>query len=258
MATPLNVLALFAHPDDVEFLAAGTLIHLSERGAKIHLATMTAGDCGSTILAPAKISRIRRREAVNAARLIGASYTCLGEKDLKIFYDRRTLAKVMELVRRADPALVLTHSPQDYMVDHQTTSRLCQSACFGAMAPNFSTSARHPAKAVRAIPHLYYAQPFGGKDILGTAIRSSVFVDITNTLARKEQMLTCHESQRAFLRAQQEIEDTVSLMRQMAAHAGQEAGFERAEGFRQHLGQGFPQNDLLRELLGELVRRVEA
>lgn len=258
MATALNVLALFAHPDDAEFLAAGTLAHLAERGATIHLATMTAGDCGSTILAPARIGGIRRHEALKSASLLSASYKCLSEKDLKVFYDRRTLQKVMELVRRADPVLVLTHSPQDYMADHEITSRLCQSACFGAMAPNFSTGARRPAKALRAVPHLYYAQPFGGKDILGNPIRSKVFVDITATLGRKQQMLACHESQHAFLRAQQEIENTLALMHQMAVRAGEECGFQRAEGFRQHLGQGFPQDDLLVELLGELVRRIES
>lgn len=257
MAQSTNALALFAHPDDAEFLAAGTLAHLRDRGAKVHIATMTAGDCGSTILPAAKISRIRRREAENAARLLRARYTCLEERDLAIFYDRRTLAKVMELVRRVDPSLVLTHPPEDYMVDHETASRLAQTACFGAMAPNFRTGARRPAKPLRRIPHLYYAQPFGGKDILGKEMPSNVYVDITATFTRKEQALACHESQRAFLRAQQEISDTLTLMRMMADHAGKVSGFERAEGFRQHRGQGFPQDDLLGELLGELVRSVE-
>lgn len=254
MARALNVLALFAHPDDVEFLAAGTLALLADGGAGIHIATMTAGDCGSTLLPAAKISRIRRREAEKAARLLGAGYTCLGEKDLRIFYDHRTLARVMELVRRHDPALVLTHSPQDYMLDHEITSRLCQSACFGAMAPNFRTGARRPAKALRAIPHLYYAQPFGGTDILGKKIPSSIFVDITRSFERKEQMLACHESQRAFLRAQQDIPDTLTMMGKMGDLAGKVSGFARAEGFRQHLGQGFPQDNLLGDLLGERVR----
>ena len=69
MGSPTTVLALFAHPDDAEFLCAGTLIHLAKHGAKVHLATMTAGDCGSSILPPEKISRIRRREAARAAKL---------------------------------------------------------------------------------------------------------------------------------------------------------------------------------------------
>lgn len=257
MTPAINVLALFAHPDDAEFLAAGTLAHLAGRGAKITIATMTAGDCGSTVLSAAKITRIRRREAAGAAKLIAADYHCLGEKDLEVLYDRRTLRKVMDLVRRSEPSLVLTHSPEDYMLDHEITSRLCQTACFGAMAPNYLTGARRAAKPLRAIPHLYYAQPFGGKNILGKAIHSKVFVDITATLDRKEQMLACHESQRAFLQAQQEINDTLDVMRQMARRAGEESGFPVAEGFRQHLGQGFPQNDLLGKILGELVRPVE-
>ncbi len=252
-----NVLALFAHPDDSEFLCAGTLAQLADRGAKIHIATMTAGDCGSTILPPPKITRIRRAEARRAAALLGAEYTCLEEKDLRVLYDRRTLSKVMELVRRADPALVLTHSPLDYMLDHEITSRLCQTACFGAMAPNFKTGARRAAKALRQVPHLYYAQPFGGRDILGAEIRSTIFVDSSAVFVRKEQMLACHESQSAFLRAQQGISNTNSMMREMGERAGAISGFPTAEGFRQHLGQGFPQDNLLALLLGDLVRSVE-
>ncbi|HLY59244.1 MAG TPA: PIG-L deacetylase family protein [Terriglobia bacterium] len=253
MAQPTSVLAIFAHPDDAEFLCAGTLALLAERGAKVYIATMTAGDCGSTILSAAKISRIRRGEAERAAQLIGASYSCLGQKDLNIFYDQLTLGKVMETVRARNPSLVLTHSPVDYMVDHETTSRLCQTACFGAMAPNFRTGGRRKAKSLRAVPHLYYADPFGGRDILGNEIASGVFVDIRNTLSKKEQMLACHESQRAFLSAQQGISDTGVMMRSMAERAGKISGLGLAEGFRQHLGQGFPQGNLLAQLLGEMV-----
>ena len=257
MPSPLTVLALFAHPDDAEFLAAGTLAHLASHGAAIHMATLTAGDCGSTILPPAKITRIRQKEAQRAAALIKASYACLQEKDLLVIYDERTIKKVLELVRRADPDLVLTHSPVDYMVDHEITSRLCQSACFGAMAPNFKTGARRPAKAVRRVPHLYYAQAFGGRDIVGEPIRPKLCVDISTTIDLKERMLACHESQRAWLRAQQDISQLDDPMRKMAQQAGGLCGFRWAEGFRQHLGQGFPQDNLLHSLLGDLVRPVE-
>ncbi len=253
MAQSLNVLALFAHPDDAEFLCAGTLAHLADRGARIHIATMTPGDCGTTILPAAKISRIRRSEARRAAKLIGAEYACLEERDLSIFYDQRTLRKVMELVRRVDPSLVLTHSPVDYMVDHEATSRLCQTACFGALAPNFRTSARRAARPTRGVPHLYYAQPFGGRDILGEEIRPSSCVDIAATFERKEKMLACHESQQAWLRAQQAVSSPLDMLRKMAERTGQYSGFRWAEGFRQHRGQGFPQDNLLERLLGDLV-----
>jgi LmbE family N-acetylglucosaminyl deacetylase len=258
MPPPAKVLALFAHPDDAEFLCAGTLAHLANRGAKIHIVTVAAGDCGSTILPPAKITRIRRAEAARAAKLLEATHTCLEEKDLLVFYDGPTVKKVLELVRRVDPELVLTHSPVDYMADHEATSRLCQSACFGAMAPNFRTGARRPAKAARRVPHLYYAQPFGDRDILGKEIRPSLFVDISPTLELKERMLACHESQQAWLHAQQDIPRPTHPMRQMAERAGELSGFRWAEGFRQHLGQGFPQDNLLAKLLGDLIRSVES
>jgi N-acetylglucosamine malate deacetylase 1 len=258
MPPALRVLALFSHPDDAEFLCAGTLAHLADRSAMLHIATMTAGDCGSTILSPARIARIRRQEAQRAAELLGAEYTCLGEKDLLVFYDRRTLRNVMELVRRVNPTLVFTHSPSDYMLDHETTSRLCQTACFGACAPNFRTGSPRPARPLRSIPHLYYAQPFGDRDILGQAILPSLLVNIDATLERKERMLACHESQQAWLQAQQRLPAPVEALREMARRAAELCGFRWAEGFRQHLGQGFPQDDLLGQQLGDLVRQAES
>ena len=254
MPNAVNVLALFAHPDDAEFLCAGTLALFAARGARIHIATLTAGDCGSTTLPAARISNVRQKEASRSAALIGARYHCLKSKDLLVFYDRAHLNKVMELVRQTNPTLVLTHSPVDYMIDHETVSRLCQSACFGAMAPNFNTGARRPAPPLKAVPHLYYADAFGGRDILGHRIKSGISVDISATLKRKEEMLACHESQQAWLKSQQEIPETVATMRNMAKAAGKQAGFRWAEGFRQHLGQGFPPSNLLQELLGSIVR----
>jgi len=254
MPNSINVLALFAHPDDAEFLCAGTLAQLAGCGAQIHMATLTAGDCGSTTLPAAKIAALRQQEASRAAAVIGARYHCLQSKDLLIFYDRPHLNKVMELVRLTRPSLVLTHSPVDYMIDHETVSHLCQSACFGAMAPNYKTGARRAAPPLPGVPHLYYADAFGRRDILGNKIESGFSVNISATLKRKEEMLACHDSQQAWLKTQQEIPGTVMAMRKMAQEAGKRARFRWAEGFRQHLGQGFPATNLLKELLGPWVR----
>ncbi|HEX5412662.1 MAG TPA: PIG-L family deacetylase [Terriglobia bacterium] len=254
MPNSINVLALFAHPDDAEFLCAGTLALLAERGARIHMASLTAGDCGSTTLPAARISEVRQKEASRSAAMIGAKYHCLRSRDLLIFYDRPHLNKVMELVRQTSPSLVLTHSPVDYMIDHETVSHLCQSACFGAMAPNFKTAARRPAPPLQSVPHLYYADAFGRRDLLGRKIESAISVNIGATLKRKEEMLACHDSQQAWLKTQQEIPETVATMRKMAQQAGKRTGFHWAEGFRQHLGQGFPASNLMKELLGSVVR----
>src|SRR5438552_5032837 len=84
------VLSILAHPDDAEFLCAGTLIRLvREHGWEAHIASMTPGDCGSAELPAEEISRIRRSEGAKAATLIGATYHCLEERDLLIFYNER-------------------------------------------------------------------------------------------------------------------------------------------------------------------------
>ena len=256
MPAPIRVLALFAHPDDMEFMCAGTLAHLADKGAVIHVATMTAGDCGSTVMSAAKISRVRQKEAARSARLIGGTYTCLKEKDLFVLYERRQIRKTLEIVRRVKPELVFTHSPSDYMLDHEITSHLVKTACFGALIPNFKTGAKPAAKHTQGVPHLYYMIPFGGRDILGNQVRPRFCVDVTTTIDRKEKMLACHESQFEWLKAHQEITGPLLTMREMAKDAGKLVEFESAEGFRQHLGQGFPQNNLLAEILSDLVREV--
>jgi LmbE family N-acetylglucosaminyl deacetylase len=205
-------------------------------------------------LPASKIAAVRRREAAKAASLIGAQYQFLGGKDLLIFYDRPHLNKVMELVRTVRPDLVMTHSPSDYMADHETVSRLCQTACFGALAPNYKTGFQDAAPPLSGVPHLYYADAFGRRDILGNAIASGFHVNISKTLRRKEEMLACHGSQQAWLKTQQGVPETIAAMRRMAREAGRTAGVRWAEGFRQHLGQGFPTDNLLKKLLGRLVR----
>src|SRR5207302_6541142 len=83
-----TVLSILAHPDDAEFLCAGTLIRLRrEHGFAVHIASMTAGDCGSVEHDAEAISSLRRSEGAKAAGLIGAVYHCLDEKDLLVVYN---------------------------------------------------------------------------------------------------------------------------------------------------------------------------
>src|SRR5437879_2877752 len=99
------VLSILAHPDDAEFLCAGTLIRLKEEhGYEVHIASMTPGDCGSVEYGPQEISRLRRGEGTSAAALISAAYHCVEEKDLLVFYNERTLEKVTRLLRLVQPS----------------------------------------------------------------------------------------------------------------------------------------------------------
>ncbi len=130
------VLSVLAHPDDAEFLCAGTLIRLvREHGWRAHIASMTAGDCGSAELPPHEISRVRRAEGAAAAALINAEYHCLDERDLLVTYCERTLERVTRLIRQVRPRIVITHSPADYMLDHEMTSAVTRAAAFAAPRP---------------------------------------------------------------------------------------------------------------------------
>src|SRR5262249_42280169 len=133
-----TALAVLAHPDDAEFLCAGTLLRLrKEQGWTIHIATMTAGDCGSAEHGPADIARIRRSEAMSSARTIGATYHCAEERDLRLIYNEPVLEKIARLLNAVGPQVVFTHSPDDYHLDHEQTSKIVRAATFAAPIPNF-------------------------------------------------------------------------------------------------------------------------
>ena len=113
------------------------------------------------------ISSIRTKEAAAAAKLIGATYHCIDERDGFVVYDKPTIQKTVDLFRRIAPSLVITHAPRDYMLDHEQTSLLARAASFIYGAPNISTHPRHPDSQV---PHLYYCDPIEGVDPLGAPV----------------------------------------------------------------------------------------
>ena len=125
------VLSILAHPDDAEFLCAGTLARLKrEHGWDVHIASMTPGDCGSAEHGPDEIARIRRGEGKAAAAAVGATYHCLEERDLRVIYNEPALEKVVRLLNAVRPQVVFTHSPDDYHLDHEQTSKLVRAATF--------------------------------------------------------------------------------------------------------------------------------
>lgn len=244
-----QILAFMAHPDDVEFLCAGTLAKLRNRGYEIHIATMTAGDGGSMELPPKEIARLRLSEAACAASFLGASYRCAGAKDFFITYDEQIIKKTIEVIRLVNPFMVITHSPTDYMVDHEMTSRLVRAACFAAPAPNAITGAQPAAPPIAGIPYLYYADPLEGKDIFGCHIDPDFSIDISDVIEIKRKMLECHASQRDWLMKQHGIDHYVLSMLQWGAMRGSQIGVAYAEGFRQHRGHAYPQDNKLAEIL---------
>jgi len=251
VSTTIRVLAIHAHPDDVEFQCAGTLALLREGGSEVTIATMTPGDCGSAEHDCATIAEIRRGEARASAALIGAGYRCLEFRDLAIFNDDDSRRRVVEALRRTRPDLVLTAPPVDYHCDHEMTSRLVRDACFGASCPNYATRQWDPAAPLRGIPHLYYVDPMEGVDLEGQPAAVDFHVDVTSVFETKVRMLACHVSQRAWLQRQHGMDEYLASQARWAAHRGKEIGVEKAEAFRQYKGHPYPQDNLLFKLIGQ-------
>jgi LmbE family N-acetylglucosaminyl deacetylase len=244
-----TVLSVLAHPDDAEFLCAGTLIRLKqEHGFEVHIASMTPGDCGSNEHGPREIAALRRAENERAAELIGGHYHCLEEKDLQVFYNERTLEKVTRLLRLVRPGILFTHSPSDYMLDHEMTSVITRAAAFGAPIPNFLLE-RNIGPRLEHIPTLYYCDALEGKDPMGRDIPPGLRIDISNVIDLKAQMLAAHASQREWLLRHHGMDHYVTSMKDWCATRGRERGVAYAEGFRQHLGHSYPQDDVLSSLL---------
>jgi LmbE family N-acetylglucosaminyl deacetylase len=247
---PDTVLSILAHPDDAEFLCAGVLIRLrQERGWDVHIATMTPGDCGSAELPAEEISKIRREENRRSAVSIGGHSHCVEERDLLVTYNEKTLGRATRLLRQVRPSIVLTHSPADYMLDHEMTSTVVRAAAFAAPIPNFLRD-QDLGPPLDHIPHLYYCDPIEGKDPLGRDVTPGFCVDISGVIDRKADMLACHASQREWLLKHHGMDQYLQAMRDWSAHRGKACKVAYAEGFRQHLGHSYPQDNLLGNLLG--------
>jgi len=239
-----------AHPDDAEILSGGTLALLAEQGWNVVIATMTPGQAGSTTLGPDEISAVRRQEVAEAAALLGGNYRCAESEDVFILYDKPTLQKVIALFRQVNPALVITASPTDYMLDHEITSQLAQTACMAATIPNIRIEGTVP---IQQVPHLYYADPIQGKDRLGQSVAADMLIDISSVMPLKEAMLCCHKSQRTWLQKISGVDEYVIMMKEFSAQNGARISREYAEGYRQHLGFSYPQDNLLKNELAEWV-----
>lgn len=246
-------LGIFAHPDDAEFMCTGTLSLLKKAGWSIHIASMSPGDKGTNELSRKEISCLRKAEASRSAELIGGCYHCLEFDDIYIFYDRDTINKTTGLIRKIRPSIVFTSSPSDYMFDHEITSQIIQTACFSTGIKNMDVS----EEPFEPIPYLYYCDPMEGKDKFGTLIQPTIYVDISNEMQIKVKMLSCHESQRTWLSAHHEIDEYLLFMNRFAEQRGKEINKEFAEGFRQHLGHGYPKENILKEILDDLVTSID-
>ncbi|MCS7180097.1 MAG: PIG-L family deacetylase [bacterium] len=218
----MNILAIGAHPDDIEILCGGTLAKCSKKGHNIFMAHLCSGDKGGKDISPSELVKIRKMEAKKSASLIGAEVLGPIADDLDLYNTREMRIKVIDIIRYTKPDIIITHSPEDYMPDHIITSQLVFEAAFPATLPNYRTE--YP-------PHELITPIFYMDTLVGLKFQPTHYVDITEFFEIKKQMLLCHESQYKWIKGHH-LSDPLNIIETVAKFRGLQCGVLYAEGFR--------------------------
>ncbi len=220
----MNILAVGAHPDDIEILCAGTLARYAQAGHAVTLASFTCGDMGDTRVPPPELARIRKAESEASAAILGARLLWPAITDELVFPNEEQRRIMIDLLRQADPDVILTHSPNDYHPDHRYVSQLVFDSYFQKGLPHLPNQRLPACRFGQA--QVYYMDNLGG-----IAFEPAEYVDITEVIETKCRMLQCHQSQ---LKGMKDLArtDIVEMVRIQAAFRGLAAGCRYAEAFR--------------------------
>jgi N-acetylglucosamine malate deacetylase 1 len=222
----MNILAVGAHPDDLEISCAGTLAKMKQAGHEVLLCHASSGDKGHYEIPAEELIPMRRKEAQQAGELIGCPVVSLRMKDGEIFSeDESARTAFIDLIRSVEPDIVITHAPNDYMPDHVAVSKLVFDTTFTATLPAFSN--RYPI--AKKVPALFYMDNLSGIDFQPT-----IYVDVSDTFAMKLNMLRQHQSQLVWLKEHDNV-DIVDFVETLGKLRGIQAGCAYAEGFIQHM-----------------------
>ena len=243
-------LSFHAHPDDAEAWNAGTLKLLKDKGYRIVIATMTAGDMGGCNMTMDETASLRVEEARKAASVLDAEYYMLGETDGFLFDTRELRLKAISLMRKVKAGVVFTHLPSDYHSDHRTTANIVESA---AMISSLGTVPVEE-EPLEITPLLYHSSPLTLSDPLGSQIAPPhFFVDVTTAIETKKKMLGYHISQIDLMKHMHKMDDFFGFVLEGNRNYGKMAGVEYAEVYWQHLGGGFQKESQVQNDLNEFL-----
>lgn len=247
-----KVLAIGAHPDDIEQFCGGTLLLLKQKGCEIKLLIMTDGACGSQTLSDEEIKGIRKKEMEEGARYLGAEVECLNIRDGCVTYELETVKRLVKVIREFAPSIIFTHPITDYMTDHAHTGRLVLWAAPESTHQNFIVDSSDPA--LPGYPHVYHTDPQGLIGTDGQIVKATTIVDISEVIDVKMRALAAHESQMDFMKAKAAHDmDSVEMTTRWNATRGQQVRVRYAEGFTKQLLEQYPRHNILKEVLGEKV-----
>ena len=217
----MNVLAIGCHPDDIEIACCGTLAKCVKRGDKVTVCHVANGNMGHEIIKPDELREIRAGEAKRAGALAGIDVVTIDVGDLLV--DAANLEqrdKIANLIIDVQPDFIITHNPDDYMPDHTAVSKLVYDASFVASVPQYNGG-----RKAKVTP-LFYMDTLAGVGFL-----PEIYVDITDEIDLKLEMLECHESQLKWMRDHDGI-DFAEFVKTCSRFRGIQCGAGYAEGFR--------------------------
>ena len=222
----MNVLAIGCHPDDVEINCAGTLAKCVKRGDNVTVCHVCNGNLGHVIIEPNELGEMRKSEARTAGALAGINVVTCDIGDLDVYESRKEHRDlIVDVIRLSQPDFIITHAPNDYMPDHLAVSRLVFDASFAASVPHYHSAAVKPS----AVTPIFYMDNLGGLGFIPTE-----YVDITDEIDLKLEMLECHESQLKWMRDHDHI-DFADFVKTCAKYRGLQCNAAYAEGFTQCL-----------------------
>ncbi|MBM3700325.1 MAG: PIG-L family deacetylase [Actinobacteria bacterium] len=219
----MRILAIGAHPDDIELLCAGTLVLYHQKGHEVYICHVCDGNKGSMIYNSKELAKIRRNEAINSAKLIGANSIWAGISDGEVVLDLGSREKIIDVIRQANPDLIITHSPDDYHSDHVNVSRLVFEATYLANLKLWKTN--YPSSD--RLPYLYYMDTLAGVNFI-----PSEYVNISDTIETKIKMMMEMKSQLGWLKDMHNC-DAPEFIKSVAKFRGFQAGVLYAEAFTQ-------------------------
>lgn len=222
----MNVLAIGCHPDDIEINCAGTLAKCVKRGDNVTVCHVANGNLGHAIIQPPELREIRIGEAKKAGSLAGIKVvTCDIGDCLVNEASKEQLDILVDIIREADPDFIITHAPTDYMPDHVAVARLVFNASFNASVPHYKTKLEKVSK----VTPIYYMDNLAGLSFVPTH-----FVDVSDEIDLKLEMLECHESQLKWMRDHDHI-DFADFVKTCAKYRGYQSNCAYAEAFSECL-----------------------
>jgi N-acetylglucosamine malate deacetylase 1 len=217
----LDLLAIAAHPDDVELTCGGTLLKMAERGYKTGILDLTAGEMGTR-----GTVETRAKEAAAAAKILKTAWRgVLGVPDSDVQASRQHKLRLAEKIRELRPRTVILPYWEARHPDHYHASYLGYEACFLAGLKQLPAlgEAYRPFK-------ILYSTPYAD-------VRPTFVVDITDQYERRGKAILAYGSQFRPKKTDKKgkvhlgLDELEGEMNQLARHYGQMIGVKYGEPF---------------------------